>query len=314
MSGSGSTAITTYENAVLIYNPLARGLNGLRRKRIDRVLHSLAECGHKVTAVTTTGPGSAGGIALQSIRNGADLIIVAGGDGTINEAMNGMVSSEVPLAILPGGTANVLAHELGIGPDMETAARALGSWGPRRISVGALRTGAAAIPRYFLMMAGIGFDAHIVNHVNLELKKRHGKLSYWIAGFAELGRKLEDFEVHAGGRRFVCSYALASRVRNYGGTVTFARDASLLADDFAVVLLEGRNAFRYLKFLAGVLLGTLEKMSGVVTLRARSLEICAALDRQIYVQIDGEAGGRIPASLEIVPNAITLLVPSHFKG
>jgi len=281
---------------------------------VDRVLHTLAGGGHRVTAVATTGPGSAGGIALRSIREGADLIIVAGGDGTINEAMNGMVASEVPLAILPCGTGNVLAHELRISLRMETAARTISFWEPKRVAVGVLRTRAAAIPRYFLLMAGIGLDAHIVNHVNLALKKRHGKLSYWIAGLQELGRKLEEFEVRVGERRFVCSYALASRVRNYGGTVTFARHASLLSEEFAVVLLEGRSAFRYLKFLAGVLLGTLEKMSGVVVLRARSLEIYGSPDQWTYVQVDGEAGGHVPATLEILPDALTLLVPADFKG
>lgn len=262
----------------------------------------------------TRGPGTAGGIAQQSIRDGADLILVAGGDGTVNEALNGIVPASVPLGIIPTGTANVLACELGLRGGMARVARQVSEWVPRRVSVGLLRTGSGAISRYFLLMAGIGFDAHIVYSLDPALKKQHGKLSYWITGLREMGRKLEQFEVRAGDRSYSCSFALASRVRNYGGTFEIARQASILRDDFALVLLAGANSLRYLQYLAGVVTGKLEGMKGISTLHARSIEVYGPAHQRVYVQVDGEAAGRLPATIEIVPDALTLLVPPAFKG
>ena len=108
------TYIATYRNAFLIYNPSARGLAGARIRRVDRAVENLHRAGHSVAAVRTAGPGTAAGIARELVRGGADLILVAGGDGTINEAVNGMVHETVPLGILPAGTANMLAVELGL--------------------------------------------------------------------------------------------------------------------------------------------------------------------------------------------------------
>lgn len=262
----------------------------------------------------TTGPGTAGGIARQAVLERADLILVAGGDGTVNETLNGMLPGEVPLAILPCGTANVLAKELRIGSSMREAAGRLAEWEPKRISVGVLRTRWRAVSRYFLLMAGAGFDAHLVNSVDPGLKHRHGKLAYWVAGFREAVRRWEEFNVRLDGRDFLCSFALASRVRNYGGTFEIARHASLFQDDFAIVLFEGSNSLRYSKYLVGVMAGRLDGMKGVTILRSQSIELYGPSDQSVYVQVDGEAAGRLPATIEIVPGALTLLVPPHFSG
>ncbi len=308
------STITTYRNAVLIFNPFSGGLNGRRRGRLDRALRILRENGHEVRVVPTEGPGTAGGIARREIEAGADLILVAGGDGTVNEALNGMTPSTVPLGLLPAGTGNVLAHELKVSLRIEDAARALGSWAPRRISTGLLRTTSSVVPRHFLLMAGIGFDARVVNAVDPDLKRRHGKLSYWVAGFEQAGRRLEEFEVGAGENSYSCSFALASRVRNYGGTMEIARHASLASDDFAVVLMRGTNSIRYLKYLTGAFTGRLARTEGITLLRARILEFRVSTGQRVYIQVDGEAAGRLPASVEIVPDALTLLVPPEFTG
>jgi diacylglycerol kinase (ATP) len=263
--------------------------------------------------VATHGPGTAGEIARTSVCGGADLILVAGGDGTINEALNGMIHSDVPMGILPGGTANVLAVELGIGFHIEKATRQLADWIPRRMPAGLLHA-SGGISRCFVSMAGIGFDAHIVSNVHPGLKRQHGKLSYWIAGFRELGRTLDEFDARIDGRSLRCSFVLASRVRNYGGTVEIARHASLLTDDFGVVVCEGSNPFRYLKYLAGVFSRTLNRMTGISFLRAENLELSNLDDRPVYIQVDGELVGRLPASVSIVPDALTLLVPPQFVG
>ena len=302
--------ITTYRNAYLIFNPWARGLNGRRARRIGQALEALRQAGHSVTALETRGRGTAAAIASECIRGGADLILVAGGDGTINEAVNGMIGQPVPLGILPAGTANVLGTELGLRGSTETIARQVGDWIPRRVSTGLLTTAGGSPPRHFLLMAGIGFDAHIVSRVDPDLKKSHGKLSYWIAGLGELARRLDEFEVCVDGTRRPATFALASRVRNYGGNVTIARHAGLDRDDFGLVLIEGRNTFHYLIYLAGALADRLGSMGGASLLNVTSAEFHPSNGVPVYVQVDGELAGRLPARIDIVPDALTLLMPA----
>lgn len=180
-----------------------------------------------------------------------------------------------------------------------------------RISVGLLRN--VAEERYFLMMAGAGLDAMIVYHIDAGLKARIGKAAYWLGGFGQLGRPLPEFSVQANGHPIQCSFALASRVRNYGGDLWIARGASLLSDHFELVLFEGAHSLPYMKYFFGVLTGRLSGMQGVSIVRAESIHLDCPTDQGIYVQVDGEYAGRLPCDLSIVPRALTLLVPPAFR-
>jgi YegS/Rv2252/BmrU family lipid kinase len=261
--------------------------------------------------VPTTGPATAGDIARRSIQAGAELILAAGGDGTIHEVAAGMVKSPVPLGILPGGTANVLANELGLGNNMQAAARRIAGCVPRRIALGLLQSGARS--RHFLLMAGAGFDAETVHRVSDRFKSRFGKLSYWMAGFAQIVNRLPEFDATIDGRVHRCSFALTSRVRNYGGDFEIARRASLLDERFEVVLFEGRHGVRYVKYLLGMTAGRLDGMAGVSFFRASRVELSATSDAPVHLQIDGEYAGVLPAILEIVPDALTLLIPPDYR-
>jgi diacylglycerol kinase family enzyme len=276
------------------------------------VLAILKRNGHNVTASPTTGPATAGGIARDRIRAGADLVVVAGGDGAINEAAQGMVHSDVPLAILPGGTANVLAMEMKLGSRLERAAERLEECRPVRISLGRVTFGDGNGSRHFLAMAGVGLDAHIVRHVSLPLKARVGKLAYWLAGWSVFGRSLPQISVESGGRRSQCSFALLSKVRNYGGDFEIAREVSLLDDRFEMVLFEGRSSVPYAKYLAGLTLRRLNGMRGVSTSRTGSAALACPAGARVFVQVDGELAGRLPAEIDIVPAALTLLVPPEY--
>jgi diacylglycerol kinase (ATP) len=252
-------------------------------------------------------------MARRSIAEGAVMIVAAGGDGTINEVVEGMVYSHVPLGILPAGTANVLAMETGMSRDLDKAARDLLNFRPQRISVGRLDFGNGdAGARHFLLMAGVGLDAHIVYHISAPLKRKVGRLAYWIAGFSLVGRSLEEFEVRIDERNYRCSFALVSKVRNYGGDLTIARGISLLEDRFEVVLFAGRSSARYLKYFTGVMINRLRGMKGVTVLRAQKVCLSPAADRRVYIQIDGEYAGHLPGSVEIVPDALTLLLPPTY--
>ena len=280
---------------------------------MSRAAEILRETGHDTWLVPTQGPGTAGAIARSHIAEGAELILAAGGDGTINEIAEGVVFSEVPLGILPAGTANVLANEMGMGSSLESAALQVTECIPTRISVGRLLCmNGSERSRIFLLMAGIGLDAKIVYNLNLPLKARIGKLAYYIGGFSLVGRHLDEFEVSVEGRRLTCSFALISKVRNYGGDLEIARNTSLLDDRFEVVLFEGRNSFRYLKYLVRVAAGKLAGVRGVSLIRSKAACMSGTADRRVYIQVDGEYAGHLPARVEMVPDALTLLMPEAY--
>ena len=261
----------------------------------------------------TTGPATAGAIARQHIVDGADLIVAAGGDGTINEVVEGMVNTHVPLAILPAGTANVLAMEMKLGSRLERVAERLEECQPHRIPVGRLTCDDGRVSRHFMLMAGIGLDAHIVYNVNGAIKARIGKLAYWLAGWSLLGKRLAQFQVESMGERKECSFALITKVRNYGGDFEIARSVTLLDDEFEVVLLEGRSTIPYVKYFAGMALNKLTAMKGATLLRSDRLVLTGAPGETVYVQIDGEFAGQLPAEVRMVPDALTLLIPPEYS-
>ena len=235
---------------------------------LQRTIELLKGQGIEASLVGTTGPGTAGVQAKRQIEAGCDLIFAAGGDGTINEVANGMLHSSVPLAILPGGTANVLARETRIPVNMLKAAERITKYVPTKIATGMLRVGNFE-NRSFLCMAGAGLDASIVCSVNLDLKAAIGKLAYYLGGFSQVLRPLSEFEVTVDGKKYEASFALVSRVRNYGGDLEIARGASLLRNQFEVVLFRGKQSFQYLPYLVGVAAGFVERMSGCTIVRGR---------------------------------------------
>ena len=267
-----------------------------------------------MVAAPTTGPGTAGAIAREHIAKGADLIVAAGGDGTINETAEGVLHSAVPLAILPAGTANVLAMEMGVGRRFERAVEQMTEWTPRRISVGRLTTDGGRTTRHFLCMAGIGLDAHIVYNVSAGIKARTGKFAYWVAGWSVLGGSLAEMRVSLDGSERRCSFALLSKVRNYGGDFEIARNAHLFDDRFEAVLFEGRSSLGYVKYFLGMALNRLAGMRGVTVTQAESVKLYCPEDSRVYVQIDGEYAGRLPAEVTVVKDALTLLVPPEYAA
>jgi len=251
--------------------------------------------------------GHATEVARKAVAEGADLVLVMGGDGTINEALNGMVGSTVPLAVLPGGTANVISMELGLGSRPDRAAARLGTLVARRIALGRMCS-ANGSSRYFLSMGGAGLDAKIVYDLNPGLKSRTGKLAYWLAGFGQFTGRVVNLTANVNGQVYNCGFALASRVRNYGGDLEIASGASLLSDEFEIVLFEGSNPLRYAWYMLGVGIRRVQAMHGVHTHRARRIEFSG----EGHLQIDGEYAGRLPASFEIAPAALTLLMPDNY--
>jgi YegS/Rv2252/BmrU family lipid kinase len=305
-------AIAIYRAATLIYNPYAGRLRGGSMGLVRRVADALAAAGHRVSALATKAPGDATRLARQAVAGGADVVLSLGGDGTLNEVLNGMARSDVPLGVIPAGTANVLARELDLGCDPLRAARRLAELEPRKVGAGLLHTSDQP-SRYFMLMAGVGFDAHIVYNLHVPLKARLGQIAYWVGALREFGRRLDEFDAEVEGRGYRCSFALASRVRNYAGWLRIAREVSLADELFEIVLCEGTSTFGdYLRYLGTVLTGSVANAKGMCFLRAAEVSFSAPPDTCVYVQIDGEYAGRLPARVEVVHDAVSVLAPPGY--
>jgi diacylglycerol kinase family enzyme len=301
----------TYRKGHLIFNPNA---GRIRRNPdlIEAVKKTLETAGHGVALHPTSGPGDATRLATRAVQEGADVVLAAGGDGTINEVVNGMVGSAIPLGALPAGTANVLGMETRMGGDPVKAALRLAELEPVRIALGLVREIGGQPRRHFLLMAGAGVDARIIVILNPRMKKLFGKGAYWLAGGQSLFRRLEELDAQISAERRRCSFALASRVRNYGGDLEIATGASLLKEPFELVLFEGANPLRYFKYFAGVLARRAGRVQGVTVASTRCVALTPLPGQTVYIQVDGEQAGTLPAQVEIVPGALTLLVPPEF--
>jgi diacylglycerol kinase (ATP) len=222
-----------------------------------------------------------------------------------------MAGSSVAFGALPAGTANVLANEVGLSNRPDRAAAQLLHAVPRRISLGALdRPGQPR--RHFVLMAGVGLDARIVYELDLNLKARLGKLAYWHGGFRQFGRPVPRFLIRAGGMERQASFALITRVRNYGGDFQIARRIRLTDGDFEMVIFENHEWRDYLRFFGAVVTNRLYSTPGVTVCRAAQAVLHAPDDHRIYVQADGESMGNLPAMISTVPDSLTLLIPKSY--
>jgi diacylglycerol kinase (ATP) len=308
-----------YHRIGLVYNPFAGGLKGGNRARLDTAVRILEESGSRVELFATPGPQCAGELAIRAAEAGCDLIVAAGGDGTINEAVNGIAGSNIVFGVLPSGTANVLANEIGLAGRPDRAARQLLESTPVRISLGYLdRPGYPG--RYFVLMAGVGLDARIVYELDLNLKSRLGKLAYWHGGFRQFGRSMPRFTATVHDKDYAASFALITRVRNYGGDFEIARKIKLTDNDFEVVISQKHEWSHFLRFLGAVMMNRLETTEGVAITRATCIRVKpltgvqagGAVDERVYIQTDGESVGVLPATIRAVPDALTLLVPKKY--
>lgn len=307
------------ERAVIIYNPLAGGDRERRASQLERARDVLAQSGIRAELVPTTEPHEAGRIAVQAAHDGAQLIVACGGDGTLNETVNGMardaLASQIPLAVLPAGTANVLAKELRIPRDIPRAAAMIPHGTVMRIAIG--RVSQPDVPRsdrYFVCVAGAGADAALVHSLDITVKHRVGILAYWLEGFKQLWRyKFPHFRVTTdGGRESSAALLVVGRTKHYGGPFQITRGANLFDDEFEIALFESRWAPSYLGYMPAAWLGMLPNLSKVKFLKTRTL-VCEPLDAaaEVFAQVDGEPTHRLPVKFEIVPDALALVVPEQ---
>lgn len=303
------------KTATLIYNPIAGRNPGAREKQIRQAAAELEGHGLAVSVMPTTRPDSATHQARDAAQKG-DLIVVCGGDGTINEAINGMVPGEATLAVLPSGTANIFAKEVGLPNDPVQAAREIGNWKPRRIALGLATSrkiiGAANEHRYFLCLAGIGFDAYVVRKLESEFKKSWGVTAYIAEALRQAFRyTFPPFICRLDGREIRATFATVQRSKRYAGWLHMAPGANLDEPQFQLCVFKGLRRFRYFIYSPAVILGQHLRLADVEQVQTQRVECeTAKSDQCIYFELDGEFAGQLPVTFEIVPNALTVLVPS----
>lgn len=306
---------TELHNALLIHNPNAGNGGKGRRRMLDEARRIFAGGGIEAELAETTGPGHATEIARQANREGRQLVIACGGDGTLNEVVNGLAAQQngqrVPLALLPGGTANILAKELNLPWDIPSAAEKLVHGEVKDIALGlATPLQQPEKKKYFLSVAGAGPDGMIVYSIDLDLKARVGILAYWWAGARQVfGYKFPRFRVKTPRETIDASLVIVGRTQHYGGPFKITTRANLFEDQFESLALTTRSGLRYLSYLPPLLLGKLRGKEGVYYYKSDSV-LCEPLDENpVYAQIDGEPLARLPVEFKIIPRALKLLVP-----
>jgi diacylglycerol kinase family enzyme len=230
------------------------------------------------------------------------FIIAGGGDGTVNGVLNGLAPGAATLAVLPLGTSNVLAKELGIA-SLDDALRRIAAGETRPLSVGLLEREEES--RYFFLMAGVGFDGAVVAGVRLGEKRWLKQGAYLLSALRCLGRwEQERLTVIADGARRECHSVVACNARRYGGDLVLAREADLFSPGFEVVCIKDSARRGYLRLVLNVLMGRGSAGPGLEVFAARELAVSGGK----AVQADGDYVGLGPVVIRSVEGFAQLVV------
>ena len=312
--------------AVLLYNPRSGSRHAHRRAIIERTAAALRLKGVEVESEPTTGSRSSSEQAKQFIAQGFDTVIACGGDGTVHDVLQGVVGTQANLGVIPLGTANSLAQDLGLSNKPALAAEQLLSATSRRIAVGHIEFQRGTLKResrYFTVAAGIGMDAALFYRINAEFKQRWGMAAYVAQSLRMWAFEkfqpfvAEWFDTDLDQKRSeVVWQVLVVRIANFGGVLNrLAPGADLLRDDFRLVLFKTSSKARFFRFATGRLINRDWQDPNIELVHASNL--CCLPYRgdggrapAIHAEADGEILGRIPVMIQAVPKALNLLVPS----
>lgn len=307
----------------LIDNP-SSGQTSPRRIAIVRdTLAALRQAGVEADHCTIDGPGSGSRLAQAAIERGCDAVLVAGGDGTVHEILQALVGTSVALGIVPMGTANALAADLGLAGSPSRAIGRLLQAEPVQVPVGRITFQAedgSKRSRYFTVAAGVGADALLMARMDPALKRRFGYLLYLVEAFnIWVSHPFPLFQasfVNGTGvpRIEQASQLLAVRVRSFGGVLgRLAPGASLHSHNLALVAFKTRSRMRYLRFLLAVVASRQTFSRDVELIAADSVEcrLTHGSRSHVYVEADGEVLGQLPVRIEVAAETLTLLVPPN---
>ena len=290
----------------VIHNPIAgRGRRGRYRDALKRL-----ERRAQVTERRTKGRGDAWRLASEAAHAGCyDMVVAAGGDGTVNEVANGLLANGArppALGLIPLGTTNVLASEIGIGGRADQVADALLDGRTQPITLGVADS--ADGRRWFLQMAGVGFDAHVVAGVNPSLKRWLGKGVYGLQMlFCWLRYRRETYRVTIDGVPYEAGSAIVANGHYYGGTYVFAPDARLGDPTLEVCLFLRSGRLPALRYLFALGRGRLHLLPDFKIVRG--CEVVIEGPEGEPVQGDGDIIGHLPVRIAAAPAALELAVP-----
>lgn len=310
--------------AALLYNPASGGSGKRRQRELESALTLLRAAGVDADLVPTQSPANAKKETRRAIASGCDTIFACGGDGTIHNIVQVLAKSPVALAILPTGTANALAHDLGLPLNVTAAAKAALKAVPRRIALGCVKyLDLHNIPgeRYFVITAGVGVDAHLFYKLHTGTKQRMGMAAYyakaWHLWFTYPMTRFAADYIETGSaapQHTEVTELMAVRIRNFGGVVQeIAPGASLDRDDMRLVFARTASRLAYLAWVTRGLLRLRWRIPGVELAHSTKVS-CEYLpsnddNKRIYVEADGELLGMLPAEITVVPDALTVLAP-----
>lgn len=306
----------------LIYNPASGQFSSRHGTAIEQALGVLRAAGVEAEALETRAAGSAGAQAEEAVARGCDTILACGGDGTVHEILQSLVGTDVPLGVVPLGTANALAANLGMPGSPAKAVRKLLTAIPVRVSVGRIvyrDPSGDQHARFFTVTAGVGADALFLSRLDPGLKRRLGYALYLLEGMRVWAtHSFPLFEasfvesVNSHPRVEQISQLLAVRIRDFGGVLhNLAPGATLRSDGLRLVAFKTRSRYQYFRFVLAVILGRQTFSRHIELLDAVSVE-CRnrnGSSARVFVEADGELLGDLPVRIDIVPNALTLLIP-----
>ncbi|MDI6728097.1 MAG: diacylglycerol kinase family lipid kinase [Thermodesulfovibrionales bacterium] len=324
------------KNIILIGNPIA---GGGALKKIKRSVNILENRGFDVRLMLTAQKGDAESFARQISQEGQGelLVIAAGGDGTYNEVANGLAHSNIPMAILPLGTTSVLAKELNMPENLEKALNIALNGKVQTVHLGRITCNKLAhssslidtnkktmghelssksynitrhpslVTRYFLLMAGIGFDGETVYSVNEKIKTITGKGAYILSGIRTILKYNPPRITLKYNSEQKSGYnAIIGKASCYGGDFKITPDAKLTEPSLYVFLMHKKGRLNLIRYISGIIKGGHLKLKDISYFRASEIEI----QGNAHIQVDGDYLGITPAKIDVMPNALLLTTPT----
>lgn len=287
----------------LIFNPRS-GRGRPKEKALPEVIGALERAGITTEPQPTAKRGHAVELARKSARDGFDRVVAWGGDGTLNEVATGLLRSDTPMGVLPGGTVNVFAREARIPLALDEAIECLATGRVGRIPVGVLRD------RAFLLMAGVGLDAEVVYKMSAGTKGALGVLAFWLDGFRLLARyPMPPVQVHGNGRTIEGTGVIVGKLARFGPRYFITPGAAMNDPHFHVVVFKGRQRFDYLRYLYGVVRHRHLSFDDVEDFK--TARVTVESETPVRIHLDAEPAGTTPASLEVADEALWVVLPNE---
>ncbi|MDQ6623007.1 MAG: diacylglycerol kinase family lipid kinase [Verrucomicrobiota bacterium] len=285
------------KKTAIILNPAARGE---RAKRLQARLEALT---HGAVLRATARCGDAEGLARTAVREGYRNIVAAGGDGTVNEVVNGIAGSGASLGLLPLGTMNVFATELGLPvTDLKRCWSLIREGQTRRVDL------PSANGKHFVQLAGVGFDAQVVKETSRALKRSFGPLSYLVSAAQIAARTPPRLRIES--EQAVTeegSFVLVGNGRLYGGPFPFFKQAVIDDGLFDVLVFKRLNYIEIIRYMQDVIFSAKISSPEVEYFQTTALRVSS--EGSVPVEIDGELIGNCPVAFKIRGHGLRVFAP-----